>query len=399
MKDEAISLFREYLQIETVQPEPDSQKAHEFLERQAHVLGLHHRIITVNHEPKREVVLMTWPGSNPSLPSILLNSHIDVVPVFPEHWTHPPFSAHIDEQGHIYARGSQDMKCVSIQYLQAIKKMKSEGKQMLRTIHLSFVPDEEIGSALGMEKFVLMKEFQDLEIGFALDEGLANPSDAFTVFYGERSPWWVKIHCKGKPGHGSRFIEDNPGEKIRKIINSFLNFRDQEEERFLSNDNLKLGDVTTVNLTGLYGGVQVNVVPTELIAEFDLMLAPTVDKPEFEKLLRKWCKDAGEDSVELEFTQQSMGTNLTNINDNNIWWKTFERTCHSMEMELQTEIFSAATDARFVRSLGIPALGFSPMNNTPVLLHDHNEYLNKTIFLDGILIYHQIIQALANIAP
>ena len=36
------------------------------------------------------------------------------VPVFPECWTHPPFEAHKDEEGRIWARGSQDMKSVGV---------------------------------------------------------------------------------------------------------------------------------------------------------------------------------------------------------------------------------------------------------------------------------------------
>lgn len=32
-----------------------------------------------------------------------------------EHWTYPPFEAVKDSQGNIYARGAQDMKCISIQ--------------------------------------------------------------------------------------------------------------------------------------------------------------------------------------------------------------------------------------------------------------------------------------------
>lgn len=32
-----------------------------------------------------------------------------------EHWTHDPFEAFKDAEGYIYARGAQDMKCVSIQ--------------------------------------------------------------------------------------------------------------------------------------------------------------------------------------------------------------------------------------------------------------------------------------------
>jgi len=47
--------------------------------------------------------------------------------------------------------------------------------------------------------------------------------------------------------------------------------------------------------------------------------------------------------------------------------------------------------------VGIPALGFSPMNKTNIRLHDHDEYLNKDIFLKGVEIYAKIIPAIANI--
>jgi len=42
-----------------------------------------------------------------------------------------------------------------------------------------------------------------LNVGFALDEGLANPTDAFTVFYGERAVWFVDVHATGNGGHGT----------------------------------------------------------------------------------------------------------------------------------------------------------------------------------------------------
>jgi len=51
------------------------------------------------------------------------------------------------------------------------------------------IADEEIGGADGMKLLVEDDLFKSLNVGFALDEGLANPSDAFTVFYGERVPW------------------------------------------------------------------------------------------------------------------------------------------------------------------------------------------------------------------
>lgn len=65
---------------------------------------------------------------------------MDVVPVFEEHWSHPPFAADIDENGRIYARGTQDMKSVGVQYLAAVRALKENGAKFKRTIHIMFVP-------------------------------------------------------------------------------------------------------------------------------------------------------------------------------------------------------------------------------------------------------------------
>lgn len=37
------------------------------------------------------------------------------------------------------------------------------------------------------------------------------------------------------------------------------------------------------------------------------------------------------------------------------------------------------------------------MNNTPVLLHDHDEFIGATTYLKGIDIYEKLIQSLANV--
>jgi hypothetical protein len=47
--------------------------------------------------------------------------------------------------------------------------------------------------------------------------------------------------------------------------------------------------------------------------------------------------------------------------------------------------------------VGVPTLGFAPMCNTPVRMHDHNEFLNEQVFLRGIRIYCHLLQAVANL--
>ncbi|KAK0138926.1 Aminoacylase-1A [Merluccius polli] len=423
-EDPSVSLFREYLRLKTVHPEPDYDAALRFLDRMAEELDLPVKKIEVF--PRRVVTIMTWEGTNPALKSILLNSHTDVVPVFQvfhvnslqiqimlllhsrdgnkiyyffspeEHWKYDAFTAVKDAEGNIYGRGTQDMKSVTIQYIQAIRRLKAEGNKLMRTVHLMFVPDEEVGGHKGMETFVTHPEFQKLNIGFALDEGLANPGEAFTVFYGERNPWWITIHCPGNPGHGSRFVENTAAEKLRNIINSFMDFREKEKLRLNTSQCFTLGDVTTVNMTMVKGGVAYNVIPAEMDVSFDLRIPPTVNLQEFEKQIKLWCEEAGE-GITYEFAQKHMNQNITSTEDSDPWWNAFSTTCKAMNMLLEKEIFPAATDSRFIRAVGIPAVGFSPMNRTPILLHDHNEFLNEQVFLNGINAYERLIPALASV--
>lgn len=52
-----------------------------------------------------------------------------------------------------------------------------------------FCADEEIGGDQGMRLFVKTDDFRRLNVGFALDEGIATPDSVFPVFYAERSVW------------------------------------------------------------------------------------------------------------------------------------------------------------------------------------------------------------------
>ena len=52
-----------------------------FLKKQAVSLGLPLKVYSI--VPGKPIVVLTWEGSEPNLSSVLLNSHMDVVPVFP----------------------------------------------------------------------------------------------------------------------------------------------------------------------------------------------------------------------------------------------------------------------------------------------------------------------------
>ncbi|XP_055708969.1 aminoacylase-1-like [Phlebotomus papatasi] len=392
--NEEIKIFREYLRIPSVHPNPDYVPCVDFLRRQASSLGMDFKVFYPVNE-KNPIVILSLKGSDPSLPAILLNSHMDVVPVFPEKWSHPPFSAHLDSDGKIFARGSQDMKCVGTQFLGALRALKRDGIVLKRTIHASFVPDEEVG-LLGMASFVQTADFRTLNVGFALDEGIASPTEIFPVFYAERSCWCIHFKCSGTPGHGSLLHKNTAGEKLRKILDKMMDFREKEAQRLENNPDLLMGDVTTINLTTISGGVQSNIVPPMLKIGFDIRFAVDVNLKEFEQQLKNWIKEAG-DGIELEFEYRDVFTlPATKLDDSNIYWTAFKGAIDELKLNIHPQVFPAQTDSRYLRQMGIPAIGFSPMNNTPVLLHDHDEFLQADVYLRGIDIFKKIIDRVAN---
>ena len=76
-----------------------------------------------------------------------------------------------------------------------------------------------------------------------------------------------------------------------------------------------------------------------------------------------------------QFKQKHSGEPLlTTADDSNPWWRLLENAVKEAGGKTsKPEIFPASTDARYFRMAGVPAFGFSPISNTPSLLHDHNE--------------------------
>ncbi|KAJ2334344.1 adenylate cyclase, partial [Coemansia sp. RSA 2673] len=374
--------FIEYLRIKTVQPEPDYAACTRFLEQQANELGLIYWV--KEYVAGKPVVVLSWPGTSPEQGSIILNSHTDVVPVFEEFWHYPPFDAERvatdDGDYKIYARGAQDMKIVGMCYLEAIRRLKVEEKRRLeRTVHLVFVPDEEIGGRDGMQMFVESAEFGVLNAAFALDEGMANPGDALRVFYGERAPCWVKFVAHGNTGHGSQFIEGTAAEKLLPIIDHLMQFRQAQLQVFKTpredGSARTLGDVTTANLTLLQSGVQQNVVPESAMVGFDIRMTPAVDYAQFKRDLEALAAKHG---AEAEFVQFWDDNTITSTDAANPFWAAFELTVAAQGFGVFKEIFPAATDSRYLRRAGVPALGVTPLCNAPILLHDHDEFVKES---------------------
>ncbi|ESQ52154.1 hypothetical protein EUTSA_v10016717mg [Eutrema salsugineum] len=400
-----VSRFQTYLRINTVHPNPDYRAAADFIKSQAQSISLESQ--SIEFVEGKPIVLLKWIGSDPSLPAILLNSHIDVVPFEADKWDHPPLGAEIDEDGKIYARGTQDMKSVGMQYIEAIRKLIASGFVPRRSVYVSFVPDEEIGGADGAGKFVESEIFKSLNIAIVLDEGLPTPAERYRVFNGERIPWSLKIKAVGQPGHGSKLYDDSAAENLSKSIESIMRFRASQFDQLKAGLKPE-GGVISVNMVFLKAGTPtpdgfvMNLQPSEAEAGFDIRIPPTADLEALERrVVEEWAPSARNMSFELwRFDQNPSGKQLLAAkDDSNPWTGLLENAVNAAGGQTsEPEIFPASTDAKYFRKAGLPAIGFSPISNTPSLLHDHNEYLSQSEYLKGIDMYVSIIQAYTSYA-
>lgn len=64
----------------------------------------------------------------------------------------------------------------------------------------------------------------------------------------------VRIHCCGPTGHGSLLLENTAGEKMRTVLNAFLDYRESQVLKMKNSKSVelaKIAEVTSINLTEL----------------------------------------------------------------------------------------------------------------------------------------------------
>lgn len=183
-------------------------------------------------------------------------------------------------------------------------------------------------------------------------------------------------------------------------------FRD-EQIKLLVKENGRMGEVTSVNITMMNCGVQANVIPDVATMTVDIRVSPKLGMEAFEKILKDWIS---EDGVEVHYRQKGDDFKASPSDEGCTFWLKVKEAFSKSNQTWSIETFPGATgikwtglvsrticlDSRYVREIGIPAYGISPFTKTPLLLHDHNEYLGKDEFLAGIRIYERLIKSLTS---
>jgi acetylornithine deacetylase/succinyl-diaminopimelate desuccinylase-like protein len=207
--DESTRYLRDLLRMDTTNPPGNERLAADYIAGILHENDLEATIL--DSAPNRANLVARLPGDG-SLPPLLLMGHVDVVTAEPDKWTHPPFSAHVDQAGYIYGRGAVDMKQTVAAQLTALLSLKrayhDQGNRPKRDIIYMALADEETGGEFGAEW--MAKHHADLfaDAEYALNEGggdgvQINGVQYVTIQAGEKGTSRFYLHARGTPGHGS----------------------------------------------------------------------------------------------------------------------------------------------------------------------------------------------------
>ena len=136
--------------------------------------------------------------------SLILNGHIDVVPVGPmDMWSRPPFDPHLDGDW-LYGRGAGDMKAGLAANIFALDTLKRLGWQPAATVYLQSVTEEECTGNGALSCLVR---------GYRADAAIiTEPSDG-TLVSANVGVIWFQVGVRGQPvhvreaGNGSNAIE------------------------------------------------------------------------------------------------------------------------------------------------------------------------------------------------
>ncbi len=124
--------------------------------------------------------------------SLILNGHVDVVPVGPlEMWEHGPFEPHI-EGDWLYGRGSGDMKAGLAANIFALDALRRIGLQPAATVYLQSVTEEECTGNGALSALLR---------GYRADAAIIPEPTSETLVRTNVGVIWFRVHVKGRPVH------------------------------------------------------------------------------------------------------------------------------------------------------------------------------------------------------
>lgn len=314
---------------------------------------------------------------------VVLNGHIDVVPVGDlAGWDFDPFGGEITED-RILGRGTSDMKCGLATLMYCMCLLNQSGAELAGDIRLHVVCDEEIAGK-GTEWLC--------ENGYA--EGadaviIGEPTGRDTIEIGQKGILHLTIHAAGVPGHGStgNYKGENailklcrvlphvvdlievPGHFLPEQATALANSRRIAERTIPVEGVGNVIDHLAANVGMIEGGTKINMVPDHASAQVDVRLPCGADHAEIVAAVEAIVAKSGETGITVDYDWIAEG-NFTS--DTCTLVASYKKNVEAVwGIECLPAYQWASSDAKYYRDLGLPTIQFGCANNAGI--HGYNE--------------------------
>jgi acetylornithine deacetylase/succinyl-diaminopimelate desuccinylase-like protein len=417
---EATDLLSRYIQINTTNPPGNELDAARMLKEKFLTDG----IPATTWEPQhgRGIVAARLRGIGKHTKSIILLTHMDVVPANPREWQVPPFSGLV-KNGEIWGRGALDDKGPGVIELMAMLAIKRAGILLNRDVLFIATGDEEEGGKNGAEWFVDHEASVFSDAGYLLNEGggiraLAdNKRKVYVVSVTEKTPLWLRLTASGPGGHASQPPAETAVTRLVRALDKLSEYKTPVhvigpvqdyyhtmaeldhgpkqqldlsaalkdpayQDKFLSDPIQNAAVRDTITPTVLSASQKTNVISETAYAEIDCRLLPGSDP---KRVMSDIKKVLGDDTIKVDvllnfppLSSPSRSPLMTSID-------TLARD-HDHASVVPSMIIEF-TDSHYFRQKKIVSYGFIPIEVLPAEgkgVHGANERIGVKELADGI---------------
>ncbi|WP_446663625.1 M20/M25/M40 family metallo-hydrolase [Flexivirga sp. B27] len=371
---------------------PGERKAAEYVMQELTEVGLDP--VLLESEPGRASVVVRIEGEDSDRGALAVHGHLDVVPANAEDWQVDPFAAEIKD-GCVWGRGAVDMKDMDAMILSCVREFARTGAKPARDLVVGFFADEEAGGVKGShwlvdnhpELFEGVTEAISEVGGYSVtfDNKSGDQQRAYLLQTAEKGIAWLRLHARGRAGHGSVPNDDNavvrlaeaiaridahtwPGEYIASVQQLLDGVSDLSGTAYTPDDLdgvlRHLGGARgfvegtlrdTSNFTMLDAGYKHNVIPQSASASLDCRFLPG-----HEDDLMATIRELAGEHVEVEVLHHDIALEApfdAPLVD------AMKRALLSQDPQaaILPYCLSGGTDNKALKKLGITGYGFAPL--------------------------------------
>jgi len=434
--EESIDLLSSYIERESVTG--NEKEAALFIEDYILTSDLNLRVFS-RFSDNYNLAASLYPLSS-GKPNIILQSHIDVVPVENlDMWEHDPYSGHFDGE-YIHGRGALDAKGLGVMQLKALEAFQNDydTADLPFNITVLFLSAEETGGIQGA-RYVMENFEKELNAVAVLGEGGAGYQNVlqnkpekviFGVSIAEKQSLWLQLKIRSNTaGHGAAPSSDYANIQLINSLNNLTNrkvlllfnrstrqmfrrlgraeggvrgffirninwsilapfVRKQiEKEPFLS--SLLTNTITVTNIYNPPGPP--NQISTSATAVLDCRLVPGTSSKSFIRYIERKLDN---DNIKVSVISESPEAQPSRLNK---YYKALEDAIATSYLDAETIpfLFPATSDNSLFRSFGIPSYGLIPAVVTEKdinSIHSINERISLDVLKSGITVYYNFMK-------